>query len=75
MVSQPNIILLLSVNIMAKIRLEDIKDELAADGWLVISDKYENLKSEMTFECPYGHRVFLPWEKLRSRRECPSCKA
>lgn len=60
---------------MAKIRLEDIKDELAADGWLVISDKYENLKSEMTFECPYGHRVFLPWEKLRSKRECPSCKA
>lgn len=60
---------------MAKIKLEDIKDELAADGWLVISDKYENLKSEMTFECPYGHRVFLPWEKLRSKRECPSCKA
>lgn len=37
---------------MAKIKLEDIQNELAADGWKVISTTYENLKSEMTFECP-----------------------
>lgn len=28
----------------------------------------------MTFECPEGHRVFAPWKKLRTRRECPICK-
>lgn len=59
---------------MAKIKLEDIQNELAADGWKVISTSYENLKSEMTFECPQGHRVFLPWEKLRTKRDCPVCK-
>lgn len=59
---------------MAKIKLEDIRNELAAEGWQVISDKYENLKTEMTFECPNGHRVFLPWEKLRTRRECRLCQ-
>jgi hypothetical protein len=28
----------------------------------------------MIFECPNGHQVFAPWEKLRTRRDCPSCK-
>jgi hypothetical protein len=73
-VSQPNIVLLLSVNIMAKIKLEDIQNELAADGWKIISTEYVNLDTEMTFECPEGHRVFVPWKKIRTKRECPTCK-
>jgi hypothetical protein len=59
---------------MAKIKIEDIQNELGADGWQVISTEYVNLDTEMTFECPEGHRVFLPWKKIRSRRECPTCK-
>ena len=59
---------------MAKIRLEDIQKELNADGWKVISTEYINLDTEMTFECPEGHRVFIPWKKLRIKHECPSCK-
>jgi hypothetical protein len=60
---------------MAKIHIEDIQNELAADGWKVISTEYNNLDTEMTFECPEGHRVFIPWKKLRTKRECPTCKA
>lgn len=60
---------------MAKIRLEDIQNELSAEGWKVISTEYVNLDTEMTFECPEGHRVFAPWKKLRTKRDCPSCKA
>jgi hypothetical protein len=59
---------------MAKITLEQIKEEIAADGWLLLSSEYKNLKTEMIFECPNGHQVFAPWEKLRTRRDCPSCK-
>ena len=59
---------------MAKIRLEDIQNELSADGWKLISTEYVNLDTEMTFECPEGHRVFVPWKKLRTKRECPVCK-
>lgn len=59
---------------MAKIKLEDIQNELAADGWKVISEEYTNLDTEMQFECPEGHRVFAPWKKLRTRRECSICK-
>ncbi len=59
---------------MAKIRIEDIQNELSAEGWKVISTEYSNLDTEMTFECPEGHRIFLPWKKLRTKRECPTCK-
>jgi hypothetical protein len=59
---------------MAKIKIEDIQTELAADGWKLISTEYVNLDTEMTFECPEGHRVFVPWKKIRTRRECPICK-
>ena len=59
---------------MAKIKLEDIQNELGADGWKIISTEYVNLDTEMTFECPEGHRVFVPWKKLRTKRECPTCK-
>jgi Zn finger protein HypA/HybF involved in hydrogenase expression len=59
---------------MAKIRIEDIQNELSAEGWKVISTEYVNLDTEMTFECPEGHRVFIPWKKLRTKRECPTCK-
>ena len=59
---------------MAKITLDQIKEELAADGWLVLSSEYKNLDTEMIFECFEGHRVFAPWKKIRAKRECPICK-
>lgn len=60
---------------MAKIKIDDIKFELATDGWLLISSEYTNLKTEMEFECNEGHRVFATWDKIRSKRECPMCKS
>ena len=59
---------------MAKITLEQIKEELAADGWLLLSSEYKNLDTEMEFECFEGHRVFATWKKIRTKRECPICK-
>ena len=60
---------------MAKIKLEDIQNELAPDGWKVISTEYVNLDMEMKFECPEGHSVYAPWKKLRGHHDCPTCKA
>ena len=59
---------------MAKITIDQIKEEIAADGWLLLSSEYKNLDTEMEFECFEGHRVFAPWKKIRIRRECPNCK-
>ena len=59
---------------MAKIKIEDIQNEIAADGWKMYSTEYTNLDTEMIFECPEGHKVYAPWKKLRTKRECPICR-
>lgn len=58
---------------MARLKIEEIREELGKDGWKVISDTYQNLDSEMEFECNEGHRVFAPYKKIRTKRECPIC--
>lgn len=59
---------------MARITLELIAQELAPDNWKVLSTDYQNLDTEMEFQCAEGHKVFAPWKKLRTKRECPVCK-
>ena len=59
---------------MARLKYEDVEQEVKDSGWQLLSTTYINLKTEMTFECPNGHQVFVPWEKLRTRRDCPICK-
>jgi Holliday junction resolvasome RuvABC endonuclease subunit len=59
---------------MARIKIEEIQEELAKDGWKLISDEYENLESEMIFECSEGHKVYATWKKIRQKRDCPLCK-
>ena len=60
---------------MSKIKLNDIIEELKEKNWVVLSEEYENLNSEMTFKCPEGHKVYTTWKKLRTKTECPICKA
>lgn len=59
---------------MAKIKLEDIREELKKENWEVISDSYKNLDTDMTFKCPEGHTVISAWKYLRNKRTCPVCK-
>ena len=59
---------------MARITLEQIKETLSSDNWVVLSESYTNLDSEMHFRCPEGHDVYSPWKKLRTKLECPICK-
>ena len=58
---------------MAKIKIEDIKEQVELDGWKLISTEYKNLDSELIFVCPEGHNVRAPWKKMRARLECPIC--
>lgn len=59
---------------MARIKIDSIAEELAPFGWKVLSTEYQNLDTEMEFECPEGHKVFAPWKKIRTQRLCPVCK-
>lgn len=60
---------------MARITLDSIREDIAQDNWKVISTEYKNLDTEMEFECAEGHRVFAPYKQIRTKRECPICKA
>lgn len=60
---------------MAKITIEQIAQELEQDQWTIISTTYTNLNEQMEFKCPEGHSVYTSWGKLRTKRECPICKA
>lgn len=59
---------------MAKIKIEDIRDELVANGWQLITSTYKSLDTELEYQCPEGHHVFAPWKKMRGRYECPQCE-
>ena len=59
---------------MSKIKLDDIRKQLAEDNWTLVSDSYKNLDEVLTFMCSEGHTVYAPWKKIRTRRECPLCK-
>lgn len=59
---------------MSKITIEQIKKELSAYNWNILSSEYKNLDSELIFECEEGHKVYSTWKKIRTRRECPICK-
>jgi len=58
---------------MARITIDQIKEEIAPDNWTLLSEEYKNLDSELVFACPEGHQVFSTWKKIRARRECPIC--
>lgn len=59
---------------MAKIKIEDIKEEAKLNNWKVLSNEYINLDTEMVFECAEGHKVYFPYKKIRNKWECPVCK-
>ena len=59
---------------MARISIEDIRMQLMERNWKLISDTYQNLDTELIYECPEGHRVYGPWKTFRSKCECPECK-
>lgn len=59
---------------MAKLKLEDIRKAAQEHGWIVISDSYKNLNTEMEFKCDEGHQIYSPYRLIRNKWECPICK-
>ena len=43
---------------MSKIKIEEIQAELKKENWKLISEVYENLDSELVYECSEGHRIY-----------------
>lgn len=59
---------------MAKIKIEDIRQECSDYNWILISDSYTNLNTEIILKCPEGHTVNTTYGKWRANHKCPSCE-
>lgn len=59
---------------MAKIKIEDIRKAAIEHNWTLLSDEYKNLDTELTFECNEGHKLYLPYKKVRDKFICPICQ-
>lgn len=59
---------------MAKIKIEDIQKAAEIHNWELVSEEYINLDTNLTFICNEGHRVEMPYKKIRDKWECPICK-
>ena len=59
---------------LAKIKIDDIRKAAIKHNWTLLSESYKNLDTELTFECNEGHKIYLPYKKVRDKWECPICK-
>ena len=58
---------------MARISIDEIKSDLSANGWTLLSEKYVNLDSNLEYKCDKGHIVCAPWKQIRKDKICPIC--
>lgn len=59
---------------MSKIKIDDIRKAAIEHDWVLISEEYKNLDSELVFKCNEEHKIYLPYKKVRNKWECPICK-
>lgn len=59
---------------MARLKIEDIKQEVESFGWILLTENYVNLKTEMHFKCPEGHNNYYSLEKWRRGHKCLTCE-
>ena len=59
---------------MSKIKIADIRKAAIEHNWILLSEEYKNLDSELVFQCNENHKIYLPYKKVRDKWECPICK-
>jgi len=59
---------------VSKIKIDDIRKAAIEHNWILLSEEYKNLDSELIFRCNEGHKIYLPYKKVRDKWECPICK-
>lgn len=58
---------------MARISIDEIKNDLSKQNWILVSEQYFNLDQNLEYKCDKGHTVIAPWKKIRENKICPTC--
>jgi DNA-directed RNA polymerase subunit RPC12/RpoP len=55
--------------------IESIRADFAKEGYILLTEVYENNKQKLEYICPRGHRGFISWHSWNSKvkRRCPKC--
>lgn len=60
----------------SRIKIEDVRQSVEAEGWTLASTEYRNLDSDLIVICPNEHEVhytFKDWRKQLPNPQCPIC--
>ena len=56
-----------------KYTLEIVKATIEAEGWKLLSTKYNNPNTVLEMLCPQGHRADKTFSKFQQGRRCATC--
>lgn len=58
-----------------KLTIEQVKEYIENQGYMLLTDKYEGNRVKMPLECPRGHKFDMLYSNFKDRgARCPKCK-
>lgn len=55
-------------------KLDAVKQEVAALGWILLDNSYTNLDTILNLQCPEGHNIQLTLRQWRKNSQCSICE-
>jgi hypothetical protein len=53
--------------------LDEVKEYVKNEGYIIISTKYKNAKTKLSVQCPKGHLFEMSYNGLQQGYRCPVC--
>lgn len=59
----------------ARIKIEDVKESMLKENYILLSNKYINAHTHLKYMCPKGHINKMTWSNWNHKRKfrCPQC--
>jgi len=56
-----------------KLTYEQVKSYIENNDYKLLSKEYKNSKTNLSLQCPEGHKFSMPWSSFHTGRRCPIC--
>jgi len=58
---------------MKRLTYEFVKEQFEKEGYMLLTEIYENQRQKLVYECCDGHRHSICWSDWKQDRRCPIC--
>lgn len=55
------------------LNFDDVKQDIEAKGYKLLSTEYKNAHTKLQIECDEGHQYSVTWNKFKNGCRCPEC--